>query len=127
MMEEAERALAAGISVMLFPEGTRSDTGALLPFKDGAFSLAIRTQVPILPIALTGTREMRPKHSKWFGKANARARVLAPIPTVGLDESSVGDVRDRARRTIQDALDDLRGTPASARPAAAADGMFSNG
>jgi len=107
MMIECERALAGGISVMMFPEGTRS-TGPLLPFKDGAFSLAIRARVPVLPIALAGTREMRPKHSRWFGKANAGARILAPIPTHGLGESDVGALRDRARDAIGAALPDLR-------------------
>jgi 1-acyl-sn-glycerol-3-phosphate acyltransferase len=107
-MDECERALAGGISVMLFPEGTRSSDGSLLPFKDGAFSLAIRAQVPILPIALTGTREMRPKHSMWFGKARARARILQPIPTRGLGLSDVAQLRDGARDAIQAALPSLR-------------------
>jgi 1-acyl-sn-glycerol-3-phosphate acyltransferase len=108
MMTEALRALEGGISVMMFPEGTRSETGSLLPFKDGAFALAIQAQVPVLPIALTGTREMRPKHSKWFGRAHARARILAPIPTKGLGEADVGAVRDRARSAIESAVRDLR-------------------
>lgn len=108
MLEECERALAGGISVMMFPEGTRSSDGDLLPFKDGAFSLAIRAQVPVLPIALSGTREMRPKHSRWFGKAHARARILSPIPTRGLGEKDVATVRERAREAIMGALPDLR-------------------
>lgn len=108
MLDECERALAAGISIMMFPEGTRSKDGALLPFKDGAFSLAIRAQVPVLPIALTGTREMRPKHSRWFGKAHARARILAPIPTRGLSADDVALLRDRARDALREGLLDLR-------------------
>jgi 1-acyl-sn-glycerol-3-phosphate acyltransferase len=108
MMEECERSLAGGISVMMFPEGTRSKDGTLLPFKDGAFALAIRAQVPVLPIALAGTHEMRPKHSKWFGKAHARARILAPIPTRGLGTGDVAFLRERARDAIQSALPDLR-------------------
>ena len=108
MLAECERALAGGISVMMFPEGTRSKNGELLPFKDGAFSLAIRAQVPVLPVALAGTREMRPKHSRWFGKAHARARILTPIPTRGLGPEDVGLVRDQARDAIYGALPDLR-------------------
>ncbi len=83
MMRACEDALAGGIPVMMFPEGTRSKDGELLPFKDGAFDLAIRAGVPVLPIAIAGTRQMRPKHSRWFGKAHAGARILAPIPTDG--------------------------------------------
>jgi len=108
MMNECERALAGGISVMMFPEGTRSKDGELLPFKDGAFALALRAQVPVLPVALAGTREMRPKHSRWFGKAHACAKMLEPIPTAGLTEADVATVRDRARESIASALPDLR-------------------
>lgn len=108
MMAECERALAAGISVMMFPEGTRSKDGSLLNFKDGAFSLAIRAKVPVLPVAIAGTRAMRPKNSKWFGKATAGARVLAPVPTEGLSEADVPALRDRCRDVIAAELPDLR-------------------
>lgn len=108
MLDECARALAGGISVMLFPEGTRSRDGALLPFKDGAFALAIRTGAPVLPVALTGTRAMRPKHSRWFGKAHGRARILAPIPSAGLGPDDVPALREAAREAIRAALDDMR-------------------
>ena len=107
-LQECVRALAGGISVMMFPEGTRSHGGELLPFKDGAFSLAIAAGVPILPIALAGTRAMRPKHSRWFGKAHACAKILAPIPTTGMTEADVGALREHTRTVIADALVELR-------------------
>jgi 1-acyl-sn-glycerol-3-phosphate acyltransferase len=105
---ECERAIRGGISVMMFPEGTRSDAGDLLPFKDGAFDLAIRAGVPILPIALAGTRAMRPKHSRWFGKAHACAKILPPIGTAGLTAADIGSLRDQARAAIAAALPELR-------------------
>jgi len=108
MMDECERALAAGISVMMFPEGTRSSDGELLAFRDGAFRLALRAGVPVLPVALAGTRQMRPKHSKWFGKARACAKILAPIPTEGMTENDTALLRDRSRDAIAAALPDLR-------------------
>lgn len=108
MLDECERALRGGISVMMFPEGTRSKNGELLPFKDGAFALAIRAGVPVLPIALAGTRAMRPKHSLWFGKARACATILDPIPSRGLTEADAGELRDQAREAIRAALPDLR-------------------
>jgi len=108
MMDECERALAGGISVMMFPEGTRSKEGDLLPFRDGAFRLALRAGVPVLPIALAGTRQMRPKHSKWFGKAHACAKILAPISTEGMTIDDTATLRDRARDAIAGALPDLR-------------------
>lgn len=108
MMAECERALAAGISVMIFPEGTRSDDGGLGAFKDGAFSLAIKAQAPVLPIAIAGTRQMRPKHSRWFGRAHACAAVLPVVSTEGLGEADVPVLRERCREAISSALPDLR-------------------
>jgi 1-acyl-sn-glycerol-3-phosphate acyltransferase len=108
MMTECERALAAGIPVMMFPEGTRSKDGTLLPFKDGAFALAIRAGVPILPVAIAGTREMRPKNTYWFGRAHACAKMLDPIPTTGMTAADVATLRERSRDAIAAALPDLR-------------------
>lgn len=104
MMAECRRTLDAGLSVMFFPEGTRSRDGKLLPFKDGAFDLAIEAQVPILPIAIEGTRACMPKGSRWPGEARASARVLEPISTAGLGPSDVPRVRDAARERIAAAL-----------------------
>lgn len=109
MMTECERALAGGISVMMFPEGTRTRDGTMLPFKDGAFALAIRAGVPVLPVAIAGTREMRPKHSKWFGRAHACAKMLDPIPTTGMTAADVAVLRERSRDAIGAALPELRG------------------
>ena len=107
-MRECEAAIAAGISVMMFPEGTRSREGEVLPFKDGAFRLAIEAGVSVLPIALAGTRQMRPKHSKWFGKAHACAKILAPISTTGKTLDDAVMLRDQARDAILAVLPDLR-------------------
>lgn len=100
MMAECRRTLDAGLSVMMFPEGTRSRDGELLPFKDGAFQLAIDAQVPVLPIVIDGTRDCRPKGSLWFGRARATARILEPIPTRGLGPNDVAALRDRTRARI---------------------------
>lgn len=107
-MTECERALAAGIPIMMFPEGTRSKDGSLLPFKDGAFKLAIKAGVPVLPIALAGTYAMRPKNSKWFAKAHAGARILAPIAPTGLTEDDVPAFRERCRSAIAAALPEMQ-------------------
>ncbi len=108
MMDECARALAGGISVMMFPEGTRSSGGDLLAFRDGAFRLALAAGVPVLPVALAGTRQMRPKHSRWFGKAHACAKILAPISTDGMTSDDTALLRGRARDAIAAALPDLR-------------------
>lgn len=99
-MQGCRNRLARSVSVMIFPEGTRSRTDELLPFKDGAFKLAIEAQVPILPIAVAGTRHCMAKGSFAFRRARAKARVLAPITTVGLTNADVAALRDRTRDTI---------------------------
>lgn len=75
-------------------------TEDLLPFKDGAFKLAIEAGVPILPIAVAGTRHCMAKHSFAFRRARAKARVLAPISTTGLTNQDVAALRDRTRAVI---------------------------
>lgn len=92
--------LAKKVSVMIFPEGTRSPTGDMLPFKDGAFRLAIESGVPILPIAVAGTRHCMAKHSFAFRRARAKARVLEPIQTAGMTLEDVPALRDHARDVI---------------------------
>ena len=92
--------LARRVSVMIFAEGTRSPTGDLLPFKDGAFRLAIEARVPILPVAIAGTRSCMAKGSFFFRHAHAKARVLAPISTDGLTLADLDTLRDRTRATI---------------------------
>jgi 1-acyl-sn-glycerol-3-phosphate acyltransferase len=99
-LAECRDRLARRVSVMIFAEGTRSPTDELLPFKDGAFQLAIESQTPILPIAIAGTRNCMAKGSFAFQRARARARVLAPIPTTGLTLADLAGLRDRTRATI---------------------------
>ncbi|HKG90837.1 MAG TPA: lysophospholipid acyltransferase family protein [Gemmatimonadaceae bacterium] len=91
------------VSVMIFPEGTRSRDSNLLPFKDGAFRLAIEAGVPMLPIAVAGTRYCMAKGSFRFRRANAACRVLDPISTAGLSMDDVPALRERVRTTIDDA------------------------
>jgi 1-acyl-sn-glycerol-3-phosphate acyltransferase len=116
MFREAKRTLAHGMSIMMFPEGTRSPTGVLGEFKDGAFQLAIEAGVPVLPLAVAGTRTCRPKGSLWFGEARAIVKILAPIETTGLTASDVPTLRERARAQIAEAVTPLR---ARTRPTSA--------
>jgi 1-acyl-sn-glycerol-3-phosphate acyltransferase len=84
-----------GTSLLVFPEGGRSQTGELAPFKEGAAYLAIRAGVPLVPIALKGTREVLP-----FGSGHVRSgwvtmRIGDPIPTDQIQ------LRDRGRVTAE--------------------------
>lgn len=97
--------LDRGVPVMIFPEGTRSLDGNLLPFKDGAFRLAADTGAQLLPIAVDGTHDALPKHSWHFGKAHARVAVGQPIEVRG---RSVDELKSLARGQIEGLLRDLR-------------------
>jgi 1-acyl-sn-glycerol-3-phosphate acyltransferase len=99
-MQRCRARLGRRLSVMIFPEGTRSETGELLPFKDGAFRLAVDAGVPILPVAVTGTRTALRKKTWRLGRSVAEVRVLAPVETAGLGKADVPALRERVRAAI---------------------------
>ncbi len=104
----SRRRLDQKVSVMIFPEGTRSKSGELRKFKAGAFNLAVDAQLPILPLAVYGTRDALRTHDWRLGNARAEVRVLPPVPTAGLTTADVPALRDRVRDMIIAARDDLR-------------------
>lgn len=91
------------VSVMIFPEGTRSRTDEMLPFKDGAFRLAIESKAAVLPIVVAGTRHAMAKGSFRFARAIAHARVLAPIETAGLTLDDLPALKADTRARIEEA------------------------
>lgn len=117
-MVRARRYLETGMHVMLFPEGTRSRDGAMLPFKAGAFKLAIEAGAPLLPVAIHGAAEGMPKGSPWVRPAHVRVRILEPVETAGLGEGDVAALAERVRDRIGAAVAELQASPASGSPAA---------
>lgn len=107
-LELCRRTLKNRVPVMIFPEGTRSTTDELLPFKDGAFRLAIKTGVAILPLALVGTRDALAKHDWRFGRADAHVRVLPPVEVSGYTLKTVDDLKDKVRSMIDQARREMR-------------------
>jgi 1-acyl-sn-glycerol-3-phosphate acyltransferase len=87
--------LRDGMSVFFFPEGTRSETGKVGMFQNGAFKMAIKEQVPILPIFIDGTRNVIQKGS-WLlnTKASGRMVVFPPIDTAGLGCKDLADIKN---------------------------------
>jgi 1-acyl-sn-glycerol-3-phosphate acyltransferase len=120
-MARARRYLEAGMHVMLFPEGTRSRDGSLLPFKPGAFRLAVEARAPILPVAVSGSAEGMPKGSPWVRPARVAVRILEPVETAGLGEADVGSLAERVRGLLAGAVAELR-APAGAGAAGGAAG-----
>jgi len=100
----AEAYLRRGMNVMIFPEGTRSRDARLLPFKKGAFRLAIETGVAVLPVVVSGTAEGFQKGGTTVGPCDAVARILPPVPTQGLTPAEAGALRDRVRAAFVAAL-----------------------
>jgi 1-acyl-sn-glycerol-3-phosphate acyltransferase len=105
-MRRCAEILKRHVSIIIFPEGTRSTTSEMLPFKDGAFRLAIDARVPILPLAVRGTATALPKHGWRFGRSRAEVRVLEPVETEGMTVADVealkATVRDRIERARQE-------------------------
>jgi 1-acyl-sn-glycerol-3-phosphate acyltransferase len=106
-MEQCAQRLDQKVSVMIFPEGTRSTSGDLLPFKDGAFRLAIESGVPVLPLAVHGAATALRKHDWRFGRSTAEVRVLEPISTEGMTLDDVPRLREQARDRIIAELKDM--------------------
>ncbi|MDP2927342.1 MAG: lysophospholipid acyltransferase family protein [Candidatus Omnitrophota bacterium] len=104
--QEASRWLQKDMSVLFFPEGTRSSSNEMGEFQNGAFKLAIKEKKPILPICLKGTHAAFPKGS-WIFKSKVAAKVivLEPIATDGYGPDDFALLRDTVRSRIQEALE----------------------
>jgi 1-acyl-sn-glycerol-3-phosphate acyltransferase len=83
-IRSALKGLKAGMPLVIFPEGGRTDDGNIQPFLPGAFFLAIKAQVEIVPVALVGTYELLPKDTYHIKCRPLEMRVGEPIPTAGL-------------------------------------------
>ena len=102
-IEEAARKIREGMNIIIFPEGTRSIDGNLLPFKKGGFTLALRAMVPIVPIGICGTNRLQPKGCFIpKGKGVIYIRIGDPIVLEGMDRSAktgvMADVRTHIER-----------------------------
>jgi 1-acyl-sn-glycerol-3-phosphate acyltransferase len=104
-MERAATTLKTGRnSLIVFPEGTRSRTGELGPFKLGVFSIAIEAGVPIVPIALQGTHEILPRGSYYIKPLPVRLSVGVPVSTSGFDRKNKAILAKLIRDRIEGML-----------------------
>jgi 1-acyl-sn-glycerol-3-phosphate acyltransferase len=90
-----------GAVVVMFPEGTRTRDGNLLPFKKGAFVLAAQSQVPLVPVGISGSRAIMPKGSWRVTPGTIRVRIGEPIPTHGLGEEQRNYLLEESRKAIE--------------------------
>jgi 1-acyl-sn-glycerol-3-phosphate acyltransferase len=104
-IERAGEALREGNSFLIFPEGTRSRTGELLPFKKGGFILAIKGQAPIVPVAITGARDAMHKGSLVIRPVEVRVRIGEPVETAGMTVDDRDALAATVRERVQQFLD----------------------
>jgi 1-acyl-sn-glycerol-3-phosphate acyltransferase len=107
-LEQARNLLASGTHVWIAPEGTRSVTGHLLPFKKGGFHLAFQSELPILPVTLSGTRDVLPAHGV-LTRPGAKVRVtfhpsIDPRPYAARSWAGRTELMDRVRRALEAGL-----------------------
>jgi 1-acyl-sn-glycerol-3-phosphate acyltransferase len=100
-IDDGARSIRAGNSFLIFPEGTRSRTAEMLPFKKGGFIMAIKAQAPVVPVAVQGGRDSMRKGSWIIHPVTVSIRIGEPIETAGvrLDERNAVIEKTRARIT----------------------------
>jgi 1-acyl-sn-glycerol-3-phosphate acyltransferase len=100
-VDRAARALTEGASFVVFPEGTRSRTGELLPFKKGGFVMAIKAQAPVVPVAVSGGREAMRKGSPLIHPVTVTIDFCPRVDTAGMTL----DDRDRLIAAVREAIE----------------------
>lgn len=107
LISRAQAEIASGSSILLFPEGTRSRTGEMRIFKEGAFFLAKRSECPIIPIVHTGSENTFPGNSWIMGRAHIRIRVLDEIPADTVSKLDVKSLMSLTREKMEAGLASL--------------------
>lgn len=101
--EGAKRAMERGWSLMIYPEGTRPRDGVMLPFKNGAFSIARKVGAPILPTAIIGSRAVWKPKTKLIRSGRVSVKIMEPIPTEGMMIYELDGLRNRVHAQISEA------------------------
>jgi 1-acyl-sn-glycerol-3-phosphate acyltransferase len=103
-LEAGARSIRSGNSFLIFPEGTRSHTDRMLPFKKGGFLMALKAQAPIVPVAIQGGREAMRRGSPIIQPVHISIRVGEPLETAGIDMSARDALIARVRARIEELL-----------------------
>ncbi len=102
----AKKNISNGTSIFFFPEGTRSDDGELLPFKKGAFKLAIDMNLPLLPVTITGTKEVVPNGTTLIFPGRSKLVIHEPIDIESYSDSNIDELIAKGREAIRKGLDE---------------------
>ena len=101
-LKVAANKIKNGVSVLIFPEGTRSRDGDILPFKKGGFVLAIDSGVPIVPVVITGTRSIMTKGKFRVNEGQVNMVIHKPIDTSAYTRDTKAALMENVRRVIVD-------------------------
>ena len=99
--KRAARIISRGVSVIIFPEGTRSLDGEIGPFKKGGFILAVESGVPIVPVIIHGTWPIMPKNRLFINPGNVVLEIGTPIESSKYDRNTKDDLMNRTREVIR--------------------------
>jgi 1-acyl-sn-glycerol-3-phosphate acyltransferase len=101
-LDEACQKIRSGISILVYPEGTRSRDGRVLPFKKGPFVMAIQAGVPIVPVAIEGCQNLLKRDSILIKGGRVNMVLGQPIPTAGLSMTDRDALMERVRNSLID-------------------------
>ncbi len=108
MLSSCSEWLKKGETILMFPEGTRSETGEMIPFRDGSFRLAVQNNVPILPVVLNGTREILPKEARQLKlSGDMHIKFLPPIYPEQCNNSAP-ELKRHVHSLMKETLADMR-------------------
>ncbi|NXL86320.1 PLCA acyltransferase, partial [Alectura lathami] len=100
LMEVAHSLHKDNFRVLIFPEGTRSHSGSMLPFKRGAFQLAVKAQVPIIPVVISSYSSFYSQKEKRFTPGTSTIQILPAVQTLGLGPDDVPKLTEQVRDTM---------------------------
>ncbi|MBQ7936147.1 MAG: 1-acyl-sn-glycerol-3-phosphate acyltransferase [Clostridia bacterium] len=105
-IKQGAELLANNINVTIAPEGTRNNGGELLEFKAGAFKMATRAEVPVLPLCIEGTAAMFEANGKKLRPGKVLVTILPPVPTKGLTKEEQKELPAKVREQIRNVLEE---------------------
>lgn len=107
--QQSQELIAKGRSLIIYPEGTRPRDGNLYPFKKGAFTMAIASQLPVLPVAIHGTYEAWKPGKLWVRGGQVTTVVDPPIPTAGMTQPDATELTKKAYEVIANRVAEMGG------------------
>jgi 1-acyl-sn-glycerol-3-phosphate acyltransferase len=99
-LKQAAARIRAGTNVIIFPEGTRSVSGRLRPFKSGGFHLAIQSGAPVVPVSVSGSQRLTPRRSLKVKSGRLRVVIGKPLATAGLSVDDRQALKERVREAL---------------------------